>query len=155
MSIPLALLVAGAFFMENLDGTIIATAAPKMADAFSVAPADIGITMTAYLVTVAALIPVSGWVSERWGARRTFALALVGFTAASGLCAASTSLPELTSVRILQGAAGALMVPVGRLVVLRVTGKADLIRVIAYLTWPGLVALLNTGASLESASRRR
>jgi EmrB/QacA subfamily drug resistance transporter len=140
VSIPLALLVAGAFFMENLDGTIIATAAPKMAGAFSVAPADIGITMTAYLVTVAALIPVSGWVSERWGARRTFTLALVGFTAASAWCAASTSLPELTGVRILQGAAGAMMVPVGRLVVLRLTGKSDLIRVIAYLTWPGLVA---------------
>ena len=137
---PLALLVAGAFFMENLDGTIIATAAPRMAAAFGVAPAAIGITMTAYLVTVAALIPVSGWVSERWGARRTFTLALVGFTAASGWCAASTSLPELTAVRVLQGAAGALMVPVGRLVVLRVTGKSDLIRVIAYLTWPGLVA---------------
>jgi EmrB/QacA subfamily drug resistance transporter len=140
VSIPLALLVAGAFFMENLDGTIIATAAPKMAGAFSVAPADIGITMTAYLVTVAALIPVSGWAAERWGARRTFTLALVGFTAASAWCAASTSLPELTGVRILQGAAGAMMVPVGRLVVLRLTGKSDLIRVIAYLTWPGLVA---------------
>lgn len=138
--VPLALLVAGAFFMENLDGTIIATAAPTMARAFGVTSADVGVTMTAYLVAVAALIPVSGWVSDRWGARRTFTGALVVFTAASALCAASTSLPELTAVRVLQGGAGALMVPVGRLVVLRTTGKSDLIRVIAYLTWPALVA---------------
>jgi EmrB/QacA subfamily drug resistance transporter len=138
--VALALLVAGAFFMENLDATIIATPAPAIARQFGVAPADIGIAATAYLVAAAGLIPVSGWIAERWGPRRTFTTAIVAFTAASGLCAASSSLTELAALRVLQGAAGALMVPVGRLVVLRETAKADLIRVIAILTWPALVA---------------
>ncbi|RZS86858.1 EmrB/QacA subfamily drug resistance transporter [Motilibacter rhizosphaerae] len=136
----LALLVAGAFFLETLDGTIVATAAPSMARALHVESSAIGVTMTAYLVTVAALIPVSGWLADRLGARTTFAVAVAGFTAASALCAASTSLGELTAMRVLQGAAGALMVPVGRLVVLRDTPKDQLIRVVAYLTWPALVA---------------
>lgn len=136
----LALLVAGAFFMENLDGTVIATAAPRMARSFGVHPVDINAAMTAYLVTLAVLIPVSGWVAERYGARRVFACAIAVFTAASVVCAGSTGLAELVAVRVLQGAGGAMMVPVGRLVVLRSTDRADLITAIAYLTWPALVA---------------
>ncbi|MFJ8467524.1 MFS transporter [Streptomyces swartbergensis] len=135
-----ALLVAGAFFMEFLDGTIISTAAPEMAAALHVRPVDIGVTMTAYLVTVAVLIPVSGWAADRYGARRIFTWAIALFTVASLLCATATSLPELVAMRVLQGAGGAMMVPVGRLVVLRGTAKPDLLRVVAYLTWPGLVA---------------
>jgi EmrB/QacA subfamily drug resistance transporter len=138
--LALTLLVAGAFFMENLDGTIIATPAPVIARQFGVAPAAIGIAMTAYLVAAGALIPVSGWVCDRWGARRTFTAALAVFTLASALCAASHSLAELAAVRVVQGAAGALTVPVGRLVVLRETRKQDLIRAIAFLTWPALAA---------------
>jgi EmrB/QacA subfamily drug resistance transporter len=136
----LALLVAGAFFMENLDGTIISTAAPRMAVTFGVHPVDINAAMTAYLVTLAVLIPVSGWVADRYGARKVFAVAIAVFTAASILCAASTSLPELVAVRVLQGAGGAMMVPVGRLAVLRSTEKTDLLTAIAYLTWPALIA---------------
>jgi MFS family permease len=136
----LPLLVAGAFFMENLGGTIVATAAPAIGRSLGVQAAAAGIVMTAYLITLAALIPVSGWVCDRWGARPTFTTAVVVFTLASGLCAISTSFPELTAMRIVQGAAGALLVPVGRLVVLRSTPRADLIHTIAWLTWPALIA---------------
>lgn len=135
-----ALLVAGAFFMEFLDGTIISTAAPDMAVSLHVRPVDIGVAMTAYLVTVAVLIPVSGWAADRYGARRVFTWAIGLFTVASLLCAAATGLPELVVMRVLQGAGGAMMVPVGRLVVLRGTSKSDLLRAVAYLTWPGLIA---------------
>ena len=137
---PLALLVAGAFFMENLDGTIIVTATQRMARAFQVPVADLNVTIAAYLLALGAFIPVSGWVAERFGARRTFATAIAVFTVASALCAISGNLGQLTAVRVLQGAGGAMMVPVGRLVVLRATTKGELINAIAYLTWPALVA---------------
>lgn len=137
---PLALLVAATFFMENLDGTIIATAAPTMARDFHVEPVALNIAMTAYLLAVAVGIQASGWVAERFGARRIFVTAIVIFTIASGLCALSDSLPVLIGARVLQGLGGAMMVPIGRLVVLRSTPKAQLIAAIAYLTWPGLAA---------------
>ncbi len=137
---PLALLVAGAFFMENLDGTIIATAAPAIAADLGVQPVDINLAMTAYLVTIAAGIPISGWLTDRFGGRRVFMAAVAVFTVASVLCAASVSLPMLVASRILQGLGGALMVPVGRLVVLRATAKRDLLDAVAYLTWPALLA---------------
>jgi EmrB/QacA subfamily drug resistance transporter len=140
LSRPVALLVAGTFFMENLDGTIIGTAAPAMARSFGVASSDIGVCVTAYLVTLAVLIPVSGYIADRWGARRTFLTAIVVFTVASALCASSQRLLVLLLMRVLQAVGGAMMVPVGRLVVLRTTSKQDMIRAIAYLTWPALMA---------------
>jgi EmrB/QacA subfamily drug resistance transporter len=136
----LAVLVAGTFFMENLDGTIIATAAPRIAESLGTAAVDVNVVMTAYLITLAAGIPVSGWLAGRLGARTVFCSAIAIFTVASGLCALSTSLPMLTAMRVLQGLGGAMMVPVGRLVVLRATDRRDLITAIAYLTWPGLLA---------------
>ncbi|MDQ6752417.1 MAG: MFS transporter [Actinomycetota bacterium] len=136
----LALLVAATFFMENLDGTVLTTAVPSIAADFRVAPSEVSITMTAYLVTVAVFIALSGWLAERFGARRIFCLAIAVFTVASLLCALSPDLQLLTLSRILQGLGGAMMVPVGSLVVLRETPKADLLGAIAYLTWPGLVA---------------
>jgi EmrB/QacA subfamily drug resistance transporter len=135
-----ALLVAGAFFMENLDGTIIATAAPRMAGSLGVRAVDLNVVITAYLLTLSVFIPVSGWLADRFGARIIFGTAITVFTVASGLCAISTSLGELTAVRVLQGIGGAMMVPVGRLVVLRKTTPAELIDAFAYLTWPALVA---------------
>jgi EmrB/QacA subfamily drug resistance transporter len=137
---PLALLVAGTFFMENLDGTIIATAAPAIAADLGVAPVDVNLAMTAYLVTIAVGIPISGWLTDRFGGRRVLMAAIAVFTVASLLCALSVNLPMLVGMRILQGFGGALMVPVGRLVVLRVTSKQDLLDAVAYLTWPALVA---------------
>jgi len=136
----IALLVAGTFFMENLDGTILTTAAPSIGRSLGVPSVAVGITITAYLLTLAVLIPLSGWITRRLGSRRIFLAAIAIFTLASVLCALSTSLPELTIMRVLQGIGGAMMVPVGRLAVLRVTDRADLIRAIALLTWPALVA---------------
>lgn len=134
------MLVAGALFMEVLDGTIVAPAAPVMAGALHVPAPAVAEVISVYLLTVAALIPVSGWVTDRFGARRVFSAALAGFALASALCGASTSLGVLAAARVLQGAAGSMMVPVGRLVVLRGTEKHDIIRAIAYLTWPALLA---------------
>jgi EmrB/QacA subfamily drug resistance transporter len=136
----IALLVAGALFMEQLDGTVIATALPQMAGTFGVAPVDLNIGISAYLLTVAVFIPASGWVTDRFGARVVFACAIATFTIASIVCAASATLPAFTAARILQGIGGAMMVPVGRLIVLRNTEKQDLIRAIAFLTWPALTA---------------
>ena len=136
----IALLVAAAFFMENLDGTVIATALPQMARSFAMSPVDLNLGMTAYMLTLAVFIPASGWFADRFGARTVFGSAIVGFTAASVLCAASNGLWEFTAARILQGMAGAMMVPVGRLVVVRATEKRDLMRMIGVIVWPGLVA---------------
>lgn len=136
----LALLVAATFFMEFLDGTVLTTAIPSIARDFRVPAADVNITMTAYLMTVAMGIPFSGWLAERVGARRVFCLAIAVFTAASLACALSQDLTMLTLARIAQGAGGAMMVPVGTLVVLRGTPKAELLRATAFLVWPGLLA---------------
>ena len=137
---PVALLVAGAFFMENLDGTVIATALPPMAASFATTPSALAIGMTAYLLTLAVFIPASGWAADRFGPRRVFMAAMAVFTLASVLCGVSQGRWEFTAARILQGAGGALIVPVGRLVVLRGTAKEDLMRAVATLTWPALVA---------------
>jgi EmrB/QacA subfamily drug resistance transporter len=136
----LALLVAGALFMEILDGTVIAPAAPHIAASLDVSPIAVNVAITSYVLTVAVLIPISGWLTDRFGARPIFTTAVATFTLASVGCAASTSLPMLTVARVLQGAGGALMVPVGRLVVLRATAKSELVKAIAYLTWPALLA---------------
>ncbi|HAT7998666.1 TPA: MFS transporter [Citrobacter braakii] len=137
---PAALLVAGAFFMEFIDGTVIATALPDMAKSFGVQAVDLNIGISAYLITLAVLIPASGWIADRFGARKVFTLALAIFTLASVLCGLSESLESFVAMRILQGVGGALMVPVGRLAVLRTTPKHQLITAIATLTWPALVA---------------
>jgi len=139
-SAAIALLVAGAFFMENLDGTVVTTAMPQMAARFGVHPVDLNSGVSAYLLTLAVLIPASGWVADRFGARRVFAGAIILFTLASALCALCTTLPEFVLARILQGCGGAMMVPVGRLTVLRSTEKQNLIKAIATITWPGLAA---------------
>ncbi|MCU7728702.1 MFS transporter [Actinoplanes sp. KI2] len=138
----LALLVAGAFFMEILDATVIAPAAPHIAEDLHVTAVSINVAITAYVLTLAVLIPISGWLTEKFGARRIFTFAVALFTLASAGCAAATSLPMLVATRVLQGVGGAMMVPVGRLVVIRTTAKTDLVRAIAYLTWPALVAPL-------------
>ncbi|MRS16211.1 MFS transporter [Enterobacteriaceae bacterium RIT691] len=137
---PAALLVAGAFFMEFLDGTVIATALPDMAKSFGVDAVALNIGISAYLITLAVLIPASGWIADRFGARKIFALALAIFTVASVFCGLATSVNSFVAMRVLQGVGGALMVPVGRLAVLRTTPKHQLITAIATLTWPALVA---------------
>src|ERR1044071_6111969 len=108
----MALLVAGAFFMEILDATIIAPAIPRIAESFGVAAVNINVAISAYLVTVAVLIPATGWMADRFGVRRVFITAIAIFTIASIGCAASVSLQMLVATRILQGVGGAMMVPV-------------------------------------------
>ncbi len=136
----MALLVAGAFFMEILDATIITPAIPLIATSLGVEPVDVNVAITAYLVTVAVLIPATGWMTDRFGIRPVFIAAIAVFTLASLGCAFSVSLPMLVAMRILQGIGGAMMVPVGRLAVLRYSDKADRVRAIALLTWPALAA---------------
>ena len=136
----MALLVAGAFFMEILDATIIAPAIPRIAGSLGVAAVDVNVAISAYIVTVAVLIPATGWMADRFGVRCVFATAIAVFTIASIGCAASVSLPMLVGVRVLQGTGGAMMVPVGRLAVLRHSDKSNLVRAIALLIWPALAA---------------
>ena len=136
----MALLVAGAFFMEILDATIIAPAIPLIADSLGVEAVDVNVAISAYLVTVVVLIPAAGWLADRFGIRRVFIAAIAVFTIASVGCAAAVSLPMLVAMRVLQGIGGAMMVPVGRLAVLRGSDKSDLVRAIALLTWPALAA---------------
>ncbi|HEX4766989.1 MAG TPA: MFS transporter [Lichenihabitans sp.] len=136
----LPLLVAGAFFMEYLDGTVIATALPQMALSFGLRPVDVSLGMSAYLLTLAVFLPASGYMAERFGARRVFTSAVVVFTVASIACGVSIGLKTFVAARILQGVGGAMMVPVGRLVVLRTTAKKDLMSAVATLTWPALMA---------------
>jgi EmrB/QacA subfamily drug resistance transporter len=135
-----ALVVSCALFMELLDGTVIATALPQMARSFGVSAVDVGVGISAYLVTLAVCIPVSGWAADRFGGRRVFLTAIVIFTAASALCGFAHTLPHFVLARVLQGLGGAMMVPVGRLVVLRTTAKHELVRATALITTPGLVA---------------
>lgn len=97
---------------------------------------DLNIGISAYLITLAVLIPASGWIADRFGARKVFTLALAIFTFASVLCGLATSIDSFVAMRIFQGVGGALMVPVGRLAVLRTTPKHQLITAIATLTWP-------------------
>ena len=136
----LALLVAATSFMEFLDGTIIQTAAPAMAQEFGVTAADLNTAMTVYLLALAVCIPASGWLADRFGPRPVYLLAIVVFTVTSVLCALAPGLLWLCVFRAAQGVGGAMMVPVGRLTVLRAVDKTDLLDAMAYLTWPALLA---------------
>ena len=136
----ISILVAAAFFMENLDGTVIATALPQMGVSFHANPVDLNIGMTAYLLMLAVFIPISGWVADRIGARTVFVSAIAIFTVSSVLCGLSIGIWTFTGARVIQGIGGAMMVPVGRLVVLRTTEKHNLIDAITFITWPGLIA---------------
>lgn len=133
-------LVAATFFMEYLDTTVIATALPQMAKSFGVGPNALSLGMTAYMLALAVFIPISGWIADRFGSRTVFGSAIAVFTIASVLCGLSDSAGTFTAARLLQGVGGAMMVPVGRMIVVRSTDKAQLMRAIATITWPGIVA---------------
>jgi EmrB/QacA subfamily drug resistance transporter len=134
-----ALIVACALFMQNLDSTVIATALPTMARAFGADPVRMNVALTSSLFSLAVFIPASGWVADRYGARNVFRGAIVLFTLGSILCGRADSLPALVGARILQGAGGAMMVPVGRLVLLRTAAKSELLGAMAWLTVPAMV----------------
>jgi EmrB/QacA subfamily drug resistance transporter len=125
--------------MQMLDATIIATALPAMAASLGVAPVRLNVAITAYLLAVAVFVPLSGWLADRVGARRVFVFAIGLFAFSSLLCGISQALWQLVAARVLQGFAGALMVPVGRIVLLRSVPKAQLMGAMSFLTIPALV----------------
>ncbi|MBU0919637.1 multidrug transporter subunit MdtD [Stutzerimonas kunmingensis] len=135
-------LVAIAFFMQTLDGTILNTALPAMARDLAENPLRMQGVVIAYMLTVALLIPASGWIADRFGSRRIFVTAIVLFSVGSLLCALSTSFNQLVASRVLQALGGALMLPVGRLVVLRAFPRSDFVRIMAFIALPGLVGPL-------------
>ncbi len=135
----LPLIVATALFMENLDSTVIATSLPRIAADLGTNPIHLKLALTSYLLALAIFIPASGWAADRFGARSIFRLAIVVFAAGSIACGASSSLGWLVVSRVVQGIGGSMMVPVGRLIVLRTTPKAGLVAALAWLTVPALV----------------
>ena len=137
--ILIPLIVATALFMENLDSTVLATALPAIAHSLGENPLRLNLAISSYLLSLAVFIPASGWVADRFGARHVFRGAIVVFMLGSICCGLSTSLYGFVAARIFQGLGGAMMVPVGRLVLLRSVAKADLVRAMAYLTLPALI----------------
>lgn len=132
-------LVAVAFFMESLDTTILNTAVPGIAAALQVAPLSMKSVLTSYTLSLAVFIPLSGWVADRYGTRRVFSSAIGIFTIGSFLCGISSNLHVLVVCRILQGCGGAMMVPVGRLTLVRTFAKSELVRAMSFVAIPGLI----------------
>ncbi|MFN7096244.1 MAG: MFS transporter [Gammaproteobacteria bacterium] len=131
--------VAIAMFMETLDSTIVGVAIPRIADSFSINPVDLKLALTSYLLSLAVFIPISGWLADKYGEKKIFILALSVFTLSSLLCGTATNLLFLIIARLIQGFGGALMVPVGRLMLMRVFTKQEMVRAIAIMVVPGLV----------------
>lgn len=133
------LIVATALLMENIDGTVISTSLPQIARDLGADPIHLKLALTSYLLALAVFIPASGWAADRFGARLVFRLAIAVFAAGSIACAQSGTLPELIAARVLQGIGGSMMVPVGRLIVLRSSARSDLVNALAWLTIPALI----------------
>ena len=137
---PLA--VASALMMEFVDSTALSTALPTLARAFHSDPVHLKLALTSYLLALAVFAPASGWVADRFGARRVFLIAMLVFLGGSLACAASQSLPQLVAARILQGAGGAMMTPVGRLIVVGTAPRERLVAAMAWFTTPALIGPL-------------
>src|SRR5450755_2625998 len=133
-------LVAVAFFMESLDTTILNTAVPAISSALGVAPLSMKAVLASYTLSLAVFIPISGWMADRYGTRRVFASAIGIFTLGSFLCGISGNIHLLVACRILQGCGGAMMVPVGRLTLVRTFAKSELLRAMSFVSIPALVA---------------
>ena len=133
------LIVACALFMENLDATVLSTALPAIARDLHQSPIQLKLALTSYLLTLAVFIPASGWVADRFGTRIVFRLAILIFAAGSALCGFADSIGTLVAARAFQGIGGAMMVPVGRLVILRTIPRAELVGALAWLTMPALL----------------
>src|SRR6202521_1698893 len=132
-------LVAVAFFMESLDTTILNTAVPTIAEALKVAPLSMKAVLSSYTLSLAVFIPISGWMADRFGTRRVFASAIGLFTLGSFLCGISSDIHVLVACRVLQGCGGALMLPVGRLTMVRTFAKSELITAMSFVAIPGLI----------------
>src|SRR4051812_41617919 len=125
--------------MESLDTTILNTAVPTIAAALGVAPLSMKAVLSSYTLSLAVFIPISGWMADRYGTRRVFASAIGIFTVGSVLCGLSRSIHVLVACRILQGCGGAMMLPVGRLTMVRTFAKSELIRAMTFVAIPGLI----------------
>ena len=134
-----AMIVGSAIIMQQIDFTVITTALPQMAISLHTDPIRLSVAVTAYLLSLAVFIPVSGWAADRFGGRTVFRAAIALFTLGSILCGLSSNVVELTAARVLQGLGGAMMVPVGRLVLFRSIDKAALIATMAYLQVPAQI----------------
>src|SRR5437763_3395383 len=136
------LIVATALFMENMDSTVIATSLPAIAADIGTSPLTLKLAITSYLLSLAVFIPASGWTADRFGARMVFSLAIAVFMIGSIGCALSSSVTDFVIARILQGVGGAMMTPVGRLVLLRSIDKSALVAAMAWVTLPALIGPL-------------
>ncbi len=125
--------------MEQLDSTIVATSLPAIAIDLHQDPIALKLSMTSYMLAQAVFIPASGWVADRFGARKVFRAAIIVFTIGSILCGLSSTLPQFVAARIFQGCGGAMMAPVGRLVLFRSVERSQIVRAMAYLTIPALL----------------
>jgi EmrB/QacA subfamily drug resistance transporter len=132
-------LIAVAFFMESLDTTILNTGVPTIAAALHVAPLSMKSVLASYTLSLAIFIPISGWMADRFGTRRVFASAIGIFTLGSFLCGISSNIHLMVAFRILQGCGGSMMVPVGRLTVVRTFEKSELVRAMSFVAIPGLI----------------
>jgi EmrB/QacA subfamily drug resistance transporter len=132
-------IVAVAFLMESLDTTILNTAVPTIAAALGVVPLSMKAVLSSYTLSLAVFIPVSGWMADRFGTRRVFSAAMALFSLGSLLCGVATSIHVLVACRILQGMGGALMVPVGRLTIVRTFDRSELVRAMSFVSIPALI----------------
>jgi EmrB/QacA subfamily drug resistance transporter len=137
MLIPLV--VGSAFFMEGLDSTIIAVSIPDMAKSLGESPLRLSLVITTYLISLAVFIPVSGWIADRYGTRRVFCAAIATFALGSALCGFADGLPTLVAMRVLQGFGGAMMTPVGRLILLRSFPRSRFVTAMNYMTIPAMI----------------
>ncbi|RWL18142.1 MAG: DHA2 family efflux MFS transporter permease subunit [Mesorhizobium sp.] len=142
MNRTIPLILAVALFMENMDSTVIATSLPAIATDLQTSPVALKLALTAYLVSLAVFIPISGWMADRFGAKNVFRAAIAVFIVGSVACAVSNSLPAFVLSRFLQGIGGAMMTPVGRLVLVRATPKGELVAAMSWLSIPALVGPL-------------
>ncbi|MCG6965043.1 MAG: MFS transporter, partial [Chromatiaceae bacterium] len=134
--------VAAALFMEQLDSTIVNTAVPAMAASLQVAPLSLKAVVASYILSLAVGIPVSGWMADRFGTRRVFGSAVAVFTLASILCGLAVNVPMLVAARILQGIGAAMMMPVGRLAIIRTFAKSELLVAMNFVIIPALIGPL-------------
>lgn len=139
LSILIPLVVGCAFFMEGLDSTMIAVSIPAMAKTLGESPLRLNLVITTYLLSLAVFIPVSGWIADRFGARRVFCAAVLIFAGGSALCGQATSLPMLVGMRVVQGFGGAMMTPVGRLILLRSFPRSRLVSAMNWMTIPAMI----------------
>ncbi len=132
-------IVASPLFLQNLDSSVMVTALPSIATSLAVPPLHLNLAITAYLLSLAVFLPLSGWLADRLGARRVFCMAIALFSLASTLCGLASSLPELVVFRILQGMGGAMMVPVGRLILLRAVPPEGMVAAMVWFTVPPVI----------------